>query len=181
MPSVSGPGADFTVELALFTGPFRLLADLLLDQKMDVCDVAVADVTTAFLDRGSREMGRWDLDESTWFLAVCALLLELKVGRLLPRTARPGAEEDLIGDVSPDLLYARSRELAAFRQVALTMAEVMAGAALMVPRTGAPPPEFADLYPDVMERSPPRAWREPRPTFLHRRRTSIFPTSPPSG
>ena len=44
-------------------------------------------------------------------------MLELKVGRLLPRPAAD-TEEDLLGAVSPDLLYARSLELAAFREVA---------------------------------------------------------------
>jgi segregation and condensation protein A len=85
---------------------------------------------------------------------VCALLLELKVGRLLPR-ASAEAEEDLLGGVSPDLLYARSLELAAFRKIASRFSEIMAEAALLVPRSAPPPPEFAHLYPDVMDRVTP--------------------------
>src|SRR5437879_9400379 len=33
----------------------------------------------------TKDAGRWNLEEATWFLAVCSVLLELKVGRLMPR------------------------------------------------------------------------------------------------
>ena len=109
-----GAGA-FAVELPVFTGPFRLLADLILGQKLDVCDVPIATVTDRFLAH-AKEADGWSLEEATWFLAVCAIMLELKVGRLMPRHEVLD-EEDLLG-VSPDLVYARSLELAAFRLVA---------------------------------------------------------------
>src|SRR5438552_1416505 len=141
---------DFVVELPLFSGPFRLLADLVLDQRMDVCDVPVAGVTDRFLKEGLDRIDGWSLEEATWFVGICAVLLELKVGRLLPRP-EPTAEEDLLGGARPDLLYARSLELAAFRRVAEALAEKMAAAGLMAPRSAAPPREFAHLYPDVLE------------------------------
>ncbi|GBC87178.1 Segregation and condensation protein A [bacterium HR12] len=139
----------FAVELPVFTGPFRVLADLLLEQKIDVCDVPIAVVTEGFL-RHARDADRWSLEEATWFLAVCAILLELKVGRLMPRHEAID-EEDLIG-VSPDLAYARSMELAAFRRVTAWIAERLEREALHVPRLAGPPQEFAHLYPDVLEK-----------------------------
>jgi segregation and condensation protein A len=138
----------FSVELPVFSGPFRLLADLLLEQKIDVCDVEVAAITDAFLAR-SKEADAWSLEEATWFLAVCAILLELKVGRLMPRHEVLD-EEDLLG-VSPDLVYARSLELAAFRSVALDVARRLEEECLRFPRDVGPPAEFAHLYPDVLE------------------------------
>src|SRR6266498_2833637 len=87
-PGMSDEGADaggrFTVELPVFEGPFRLLADLILEQKVDVCDVSIGRVTDLFLSY-SKQAENWTLEEATWFLAVCAVLLELKVGRLMPR------------------------------------------------------------------------------------------------
>ncbi len=148
---------EFVVELPLYSGPFRMLAGLIVDQKLDVCDVPVAKVTEAFLARGIDELAAWNLEETTWFLATCAALLELKVGRLLPRAAPPDTEEDLLDGVSPDLLYARSLELSAFRQVAQRLDELMSAAALMAPRTAGPPSEFAHLYPDVMDKVTPDA------------------------
>ena len=121
------------------------MADLILDRRMDVCDVNVAAVTEAFLLRGGEAVSGWTLEEATWFLAVCAVLLELKVGRLLPRPVAQ-SEEDLLGGASPDLVYARSLELAALRSLAKDIAERMAEAVLMIPRTAGPPAEFAHLY-----------------------------------
>lgn len=140
---------EFLVDLPVFSGPFRLLAELILDQRVDVCDVPVAALTDGFLRRGVEEMPTWSLEDATWFLAVCALMLELKVGRLLPRPSVE-SEEDLLGGASPDLLYARTIELAALRDVAETLALRMAEAEQLVPRSVGPPPEFAHLYPDVL-------------------------------
>ena len=133
----------------MFVGPFKLLADLILDQKIDVCDVPIASVTDGFLAR-AREADRWSLEEATWFLAACAVLLELKVGRLMPRHDVLD-EEDLLG-VSPDLVYARSLELAAFRRVAADLARRLEDEARLFAREAGPPAEFAHLYPDVMEK-----------------------------
>jgi segregation and condensation protein A len=139
----------FAVELPVFRGPFRLLADLILEQKVDVCDVPIARVTEMYLERAGEADG-WSLEEATWFLAVCAVLLELKVGRLMPRPAAPD-EEDALGG-SPDLAYARSRELAAFRRVAGLLARRLADEAGYFTRDAGPGPEFARAYPDVLER-----------------------------
>jgi segregation and condensation protein A len=128
-----------------------LLAGLILDQRMDVCDVPVASVTDRFLQEGLERAGGWSLEETSWFVAMCSILLELKVGRLLPRS-RPPEEEELLAGVPPDLVYARSLELAAYRRVAGWLAERFEAAARMVPRLAGPPAEFAHLYPDVMER-----------------------------
>jgi segregation and condensation protein A len=150
---------EFLVELPLFSGPFRLLAELVLDQRMDVCDVQVAGVTERFLREGAERVEGWSLEEATWFVAACAAMLQLKVGRLLPRPGAPG-EEDLLGGVAPDLVYARSLELAAFRRAAGALGEKLAGAALMIPRSAGPPAEFAHLYPDVLERVTPEMVRD---------------------
>jgi len=143
--------AGFAVELPLFSGPFRLLTDMILEQRLDVCDVPVARITDRFLHEGLERVEGWPLEEATWFVAICAVLLELKVGRLLPRPAAL-LEEELLGGAPPDLVYARSLELAAFRRVAGWVSERLAEASRMVPRMAGPPPEFAHLYPDVMEK-----------------------------
>lgn len=137
----------FAVDLPVFAGPFRLLADLILEQKVDVCDVPVAGITDAYLSH-TKDANGWDLEEATWFLAICAVLLELKVGRLMPRTSDLD-EEDLLGG-SPDLAYARSLELTAFRRVAVELARRLEDEAGYFTRDVGPGPEFARLYPDPM-------------------------------
>jgi segregation and condensation protein A len=142
----------FGVELPGFTGPFRLLADLILEQKLDVCDIPLAAVTDGYLAY-AKEPERWDLEEATWFLAICAVLLELKVARLTPKHAELD-EEDLLGG-SPDLAYARSLELRAFRKVAVEIARRLEDEAGYFARDIGPGPEFSHLYPDPMEKVTP--------------------------
>jgi segregation and condensation protein A len=145
----AAPSEGFAVDLPVYAGPFRLLTELILEQKIDVCDVPVAAVTDAYLSH-ARDAEAWSLEEATWFLAVCALLLELKVGRLMPRHTERD-EEDLLGG-SPDLAYARSLELAAFRKVAVELARRLEDEAGYFTRDVGPGPEFSHLYPDPLER-----------------------------
>lgn len=139
---------SFAVELPVFSGPFKLLTDLILTQRVDVCDVPIASVTEGFLSH-THDVEGWSLEEATWFLAVCAILLELKVGRLMPRQGIVD-EEDLLG-VSPDLAYARSIELAAFRAVSSEIARMLDDESVRFTREAGPPHEFAHLYPDLMQ------------------------------
>jgi segregation and condensation protein A len=152
----------FGVEVAVFSGPFRLLAEMILERKIDVCDVKIAEVTDSFLALAGNMSATtsqpgadvpapgWNLEEATWFLAICAVLLELKVGRLMPDRSEPD-EDDILG-VSPDLRYARSRELAAFRRVALELARRLEDEAAFFGRDAGPGPDLAHLYPDPLER-----------------------------
>jgi segregation and condensation protein A len=146
-PTPPAQAGSFPVELAVFTGPFRLLADLILEQKVDVCDVRIAEVTDGYLGRAD-DAERWSLDEATWFLAICAVLLELKVARLTPKHTELD-EDDLLGE-SPDLVYARSLELAAYRKVAIEIARRLEDEAGYFARDVGPGPEFSSLYPDPM-------------------------------
>jgi segregation and condensation protein A len=145
--STDQAASSFAVDLPVFTGPFRLLAELILEQKVDVCDVAIVTVTDRYLEHAN-EAERWDLEEATWFLAICAVLLELKVSRLTPRHQELD-DEDLLGG-SPDLAYARSLELAAFRRVAIEIARRVEDEAAYFARDVGPGPEFSRLYPDPM-------------------------------
>ncbi|TMK17273.1 MAG: segregation/condensation protein A [Actinobacteria bacterium] len=144
-PAETGDG--FAVEIPGFAGPFRLLAGLVLEQKVDVCDVPIATVTDRFLAHAKDAEG-WNLEEATWFLAMCAILLELKLARLTPRRVEPD-EEDIVGG-SPDLLYARSLELRAFRKVAVDLARRLEDETRYSPRDVGPGPEFSRLYPDPL-------------------------------
>jgi segregation and condensation protein A len=150
------PTGSFAVELPVFTGPFRSLAELILEQKVDVCDVPVATVTDRYLAYAKEAEG-WNLEEATWFLAICAVLLEMKVGRLMPRHREPD-EDDLLGG-SPDLVYARSLELAAFRRVAVELTRRLEDEAGYFARDVGPGPEYSHLYPDPLLRTVRPTWR----------------------
>ncbi len=76
------------------------------------------------------------------------MLLELKIARLTPKHTELD-EEDLLGG-SPDLAYARSLELRAYRKVALELARRLEDEAGYFTRDVGPGPEYAHVYPDPM-------------------------------
>ncbi|MEA2614047.1 MAG: segregation and condensation protein, partial [Chloroflexota bacterium] len=98
----------------------------------------------------AKDTEQWNLEEATWFLAICAVLLELKVARLTPRHVEPD-EDDMLGG-SPDLVYARSLELSAFRKVAVEIARRLEDEAGYFTRDVGPGPEFSHLYPDPLDK-----------------------------
>jgi segregation and condensation protein A len=159
---------EFAVDVPVFSGPLHILAELVREQRIDVCDLSVGVITDAFLSHAS-DAASWSLEDATWFLTTCAVLLEMKVARLLPRRAEPD-EEDLVGG-SPDLAYARSLELAAYRAIAGDLAVRLEREALFLTRDSGPGPEFAQLYPDPLARV--------RPGDLSRLATTLLRPAPP--
>ena len=76
----------FRVALANFDGPFDLLLQLIHSHKLDITEIALAEVTDEFIayTRGLSQSAE-DLDEVTEFLLVASTLLDLKAARLVPR------------------------------------------------------------------------------------------------
>src|SRR5690606_9547207 len=79
----------FEVTLENFSGPFDLLLSLIAKHRLDITEVALAQVTDEFIAHLSGQ-AEWDLGQASEFLVVAATLLDLKAARLLPR----GAVED---------------------------------------------------------------------------------------
>ena len=130
-----------------------------MEQKVDVCDVPVATVTDRFLAY-AQDADHWDLEEVTWFLAMCAALLELKVGRLMPRHTEVD-EDDLLGG-SPTW---RTRARSSWRPSAgsPSTSPALEDEAGYFTRDIGPGPEFSRLYPDPMARVEPTTWRRSPP------------------
>jgi segregation and condensation protein A len=107
--------ADLELDLEVFSGPFDLLLTLVLREEVDLMEVELADVVLAYLDV-LESRGELDLELATEFLVLIAALLELKSRLMLPR------EEDLLGDIEPDLaaeeLLARLLEAHRYRGAA---------------------------------------------------------------
>ncbi|WP_329579437.1 segregation/condensation protein A [Kitasatospora sp. NBC_01250] len=149
-----GGGADaargaFQVRLANFEGPFDLLLGLIAKHKMDVTEVALAQVTDEFMAH-LRAMGPdWDLDATTEFLVVAATLLDLKAARLLP-VAEVEDEADLALLEARDLLFARLLQYRAYKRVADVLEQRWAEEQRLRPRTVGLEPQHAELLPEVV-------------------------------
>ena len=142
----------FEVHLDVFQGPFEVLLGLISKHKLDITEVALAQVTDEFMAHIRAYQGSdtdWDLSQASEFLLVAATLLEIKSARLLPQLG-PQDEEDLALIEARDLLFARLLQYRAYKDVAATFAERMATAGRMTARQAALEPQFAVLLPELI-------------------------------
>ncbi|AWB81950.1 segregation/condensation protein A [Corynebacterium yudongzhengii] len=143
-PEITG----FRIALANFEGPFDLLLQLISEKKLDVTEVALAEVTDEFIAY-TRALNETEaLDETTEFLLVAATLLDLKAARLLPR-GDVEDEEDLAILESRDLLFARLLQYQAYKQVADLFATWQREAQRRYPRAVGIEERYAELLPPV--------------------------------
>lgn len=144
--------SGFTLSLNNFEGPFDLLLSLISRRKLNITDVALAEVTDEFLHYIHRLFDAEDphaLDEASDFLVTAATLLELKTARLLPRESGAApADSSLIE--ARDLLFARLLQFRAYRDVAEILQEKMGEEARRFPRNVALEPAFAQVLPELV-------------------------------
>lgn len=147
-----GEGAPFEVHLDVFQGPFDLLLGLISKHKLDITEIALAEVTFEFIAHIKAQQGsqtEWDLSQASEFLLVAATLLDLKSAHLLPQL-QPADEEDLALIEARDLLFARLLQYRAYKQVAAAFAERIATAGQMTARQAGLEPRFATLLPELV-------------------------------
>ncbi|MBK6874111.1 MAG: segregation/condensation protein A [Kineosporiaceae bacterium] len=152
-----GRGSAFEVHLDNFEGPFDLLLGLIAKHKLDVTEIALAEVTDEFLGWIRQRGTDWDLGETSEFLLVAATLLDLKAARLLP-AAEVEDDEDLALLEARDLLFARLLQYRAFKDVAATFAQRIAAEATRHPRSTGIEPQFAQLLPELVFGISPEAF-----------------------
>ncbi|HET8988648.1 MAG TPA: ScpA family protein [Humibacillus sp.] len=142
----------FEVHLDVFCGPFDLLLGLISKHKLDITEVALAQVTDEFISHIKAAQATdddWDLGQASEFLLVAATLLDLKAARLLPSFG-PQDDEDLALIEARDLLFARLLQYRAYKQIASAFRERMATAGRITPRQAGMEPEFASLLPELI-------------------------------
>lgn len=152
----------FDVELDVFAGPFDVLLSLIAKRKLDITEVALAEVTDEFLLH-AQAAAEFDLAQASEFLVVAATLLALKAARLLPQD--PDDEEDLELLEARDLLFAKLLQHRAYRDLALLIARRMAESSLAVPRQVPLEEHLRGLMPDPILPDPADLWELARGAF----------------
>jgi segregation and condensation protein A len=151
------PTSSFEVHLDVFSGPFDLLLGLIAKHRLDVTEVALAEVTDEFVAH-LRAMGdAWDLDEVSGFVLVAATLLDLKASRLLPGS-QVEDEQDLALLEARDLLFARLLQYRAFRAAAADLEQRLDAFAGRHPRRRGDDPAAAGLLPDLLWTCDPQSF-----------------------
>jgi segregation and condensation protein A len=148
-PTVGAKPGGFEVHLSVFEGPFDLLLGLIAKHKLDITEIALAQVTDEFIAFIRGHESDWDLDVASEFLVVAATLLDLKAARLLP-AGEVDDEEDLALLEARDLLFARLLQYRAYKRVAAVFAARIAAEGRRYPRAVTLEDPFAQLLPEVL-------------------------------
>ncbi len=144
----------YRVSTAGFEGPFDLLLQLVMRQKVDIGAVSVARIADQYLEEVGR-MGDLDLEVASDFVLVAASLLDLKAASLVPEEEAPQPDEEefenLTAEEIRDVLVARLIAYRQFRSAAHALGSRARAEARMHPRTAGPDPCFLNLMPDYLE------------------------------
>ena len=148
---VQGEFDLFAVSLPVFEGPFDLLLSLIARKKLDITEVALAQVTDEFI---AFMKASPDLSRMTEFLVVAATLLDMKASHLLPSIDKDdnASEADL---EARDLLFSRLLQYRAFKEAAKYIDERMGEYGSYVARDVPLERHFAALLPELRWRTTP--------------------------
>lgn len=148
---VQGEFDLFAVSLPVFEGPFDLLLSLIARKKLDITEVALAQVTDEFI---AFMKASPDLSRTTEFLVVAATLLDMKASHLLPSIDKDdnASEADL---EARDLLFSRLLQYRAFKEAAKYIDERMGEYGSYVARDVPLERHFAALLPELRWRTTP--------------------------
>ena len=138
------------VSTPVYEGPFDLLLQLILQEKVDIYEVDLSIIVDRYLVELER-MQSLDLDVATEFLLIAATLVELKTRRLLPGSDDVDLDEEFSLWEERDLLLARLIECKTFKDVAQVFSRLADEADLSFPRMVGPDERFAGLLPDLLE------------------------------
>ncbi len=92
------------LKLTNFSGPLDLLLTLVKENKIEIKDIFVSEVTEQFMDYMS-QLSELDVDKASEYMAIAATLIEIKSRALLP--VLPGLDDD---DNSPEKVLIRQLE-----------------------------------------------------------------------
>lgn len=115
---------ELELDLDAFEGPFDLLLTLVLKEELDLAEVDIAGIVSAFVERLA-ERERLDLDACGEFLVLVAALLELKARGLFPDEDAELA--DLEPEEAAEELARRLAEYRRMKEAAAWLAERLEG------------------------------------------------------
>ncbi len=105
----------YKVRIDKFEGPFDLLVYLLENARMDIYDIKVAEITEQYIEY-LKEMDELNIEVSSEFIVLAAVLIRMKSYMLLPRVKDTGEimiEEDPRTELAGRLIeYVRIKKIA---------------------------------------------------------------------
>ena len=142
------------VSTPVFEGPFDLLLHLITQQQVDIHEISLSAIVDGFVTELER-LGRMELEVSSEFLLIAAILIELKAKRLLPAPEGVDLDDELGLWEERDLLLLRLLECKTFKDAAAVLGLQMLGAQRCFPRRAGADERFATLVPDPLAGTSP--------------------------
>ena len=139
----------YAVATPVFAGPLDVLLQLVNAQDVDIYEIPLTEVVDGFLAHLASVDGL-DLELTTEFLLIAAILIELKSRRLLPVPEAIVDDEEIAGGDERDLLLARLLECATFGAAGRSLQVVLDAARRSVPRQAGMEERFARAAPDLL-------------------------------
>jgi segregation and condensation protein A len=113
LPPIEVHEHGYTVRLPVYDGPLDLLLQLIRKEKLDIFDIRISTLTSAYV-RELERMRAHDIEPASEFLVMAARLMQLKSRMLLPR---PPVDDEDEADPRMDLVQ-RLLEYKRFQEVA---------------------------------------------------------------
>ena len=99
------------IRLKQFDGPLDLLLHLIGKAKIDLKDIFVSQITEQYIDI-VKNAPDYDMDEASEFIAMAALLVEIKSRSLLPKPPKPEEEDPEQALIERLIAYKQFKETA---------------------------------------------------------------------
>lgn len=124
---------SYHVSTSVFEGPLDLLLQLITRHQVDVTAIKLTDLVTEYLAH-LEEMRRLDLDVTSEFVLIAAMLVQLKAHALLPADTELELDEELMLMEERDRLLARLLTCVTFKDVAVVLRHRLQETNRYVPR-----------------------------------------------
>ena len=111
------------LDLDVYQGPFDLLLSLVFKEEIDLLEVPLFEVISAYLDEMEATGATADWDEMSEFLLLMSLLVEIKSRLLLPGS-ESGLETELTPEQARNELLGRLFEYSKFKAAACRLREL---------------------------------------------------------
>ena len=138
------------VQTPVFEGPLDLLLHLILSEQVDLYEISLSTIVDGYLVELER-MDHLNLDVASEFLLIAATLVELKSRRLLPSGGDLELDDELALWEERDLLLHRLVECKTFKEAAVALSTLAAGADRTVGRALGVDERYLGLMPDLLE------------------------------
>lgn len=110
----------YVVSLKQFDGPLDLLLTLISSAKIDIKEIFVSQITEQYLE-AMQDVDELDMDSASEFLAMAAMLLEIKSRALVPNIKK---EDDEAEESPEEMLIRRLTEYKAFKEISEDMRQI---------------------------------------------------------